>query len=320
MLGSTMIRTALVSVAVAGPLAIAVVDDTEPDDPQATTVGGPPPGNVDFQIDMVLGLVPADEVAAYRDDQEADRQRAIRACMNEAGFEYNMETTSTSVEDPLGDLSTLEYAEEWGLGVFTMMDPDNSPYADMTQDVAWPNEEVVGELSADDQNEWYETNSACTNASSMNVDPYANPMVEQALEDFSADVDAHPRMTEASAAWMRCMDEAGHPYADQNDMYEAIYGSDLQEQFYNSEAWKPDSPDHAEWQAMVDLEIAVAVANVTCSQPLDETRQEVIAELRPEFVDVWMSIDWSVPPATYPGEDADIGPGEDANVATVDET
>ena len=94
----------------------------------------------------------------------------------------------------------------------------------------------------------------------------------------------------------------GTPFASQEDMYNTMFDDDLQQQFFDSEAWEPDSPDHAEYLSMVEQEIGVAVANATCAPPLDETREEVIADLRPAFVEVWQTIDWSLPPATYPGE------------------
>lgn len=327
MLRSSMIHGAI-ALAFAVSVGVASVDDTGPDESAPATASpdesapdnaspestpddsssadenvavGPPPGDIDFQVDMMLGLVPEDEMNAYWEDQESGRQVEIQACMNEAGFEYNLET-NLSFADPMADLSTLEYAEQWGFGAYTMMDPENNPWNDVDQEYVWPNEEIIDGLSSGERDAWFEVNYQCQNDSYMQNDPYRNPMVRQALDDFYTEVESHPRMQEAAAAWVDCMEEAGHPFASQNDMYDTIYGSDLQEQFYDSEAWETDSADHAEWQSMVELEIGVAVANVGCAPPMDDTRKEVIDELRREFVEVWRTINWSLPPETYPGE------------------
>ena len=127
-------------------------------------------------------------------------------------------------------------------------------------------------------------------------------MVQQAIEDFYTDVENDPRVLDAKEVWLACMEEAGHPFASEDDMWETVYDEDLQNKFWESSAWEPDSPDHAEWQSMVELEIGIAVANAGCSPPLQEVRQEVVADLRPAFVEVWQTIDWSLPPVTYPGE------------------
>ncbi|MGH9136115.1 MAG: hypothetical protein ACRD0G_03590 [Acidimicrobiales bacterium] len=325
--------SALVVLAVpVGAASATIVDDTEPDgsapastipgetsaDEPDDTGGGPPPGDIDFQVDMILGLVPPDEMEGYWQEQNEQQQLQIQECMNEAGFEYNPETDGMMFEDPLGELSPVEYAEQWGFGVYTMMDPDSSPFAD--QEWVWPNEDIVNELSPSEQNAWFEVNNRCSNEAYTQDDPWRNPMVQQALEDFYTQVETDPRMREANEAWRDCMEAAGHPYPSIEDMYDEWYGDwEDQEEFYEAEAWEPDSAMHAEWQALVDLEIEVAVANAECSDGLDEIRQEVVADLRPEFVEVWQTIDWSLPPVTYPGE-GEFGPGgpfEEGGVETL---
>ena len=149
-------------------------------------------------------------------------------------------------------------------------------------------------------------------------------MVQQIMEDFNNDVDNDPRYRDALEAWQACMADAGHPFASQEELYEAAYGGqdnqemwDLQEQFWESEAWLDTSPDHAQWQALVDEEIEIAVADATCTPALTELRQEVTADLRSSLVDMWQTIDWSLPPVTY--EDM-MFPGETAVEGTSDGT
>jgi hypothetical protein len=107
------------------------------------------------------------------------------------------------------------------------------------------------------------------------------------------------------------MADQGQPFADQDEMYEAVWGVDatgeLQNQFYASEAWKPDSPDHEQWQELVDKEIAVAVADATCTPVLTSAIEEVQVDLRPRLVEAWEAVDWDLPPVTVAGE-GDLGP------------
>jgi hypothetical protein len=314
--GAVAVAALIVPASVAG----AAADDTEPGEPStptsqaatsedgtsvsATSVEGgdsppgPPPGDIDFQVDMMLGLVPEDEMNDYWSEQSQRQQVRIQECMNEAGFEYNLENTDDMVFiDPLAELTPLEYAEQWGFGTYTTMDPETSPYNDIDQEYVWPNEEIVNSLSAAEQNAWFEVNNRCSNEAYTEEDPYRNPMVQQALEDFFTEVESDPRM-----AWRVCMEEAGQPFANPEDMYEEMFDDDTINEFYETEAWEPDSENHAEWQRLVEREIAVAVANANCAPALDETREEVTADLRPALVEVWQTIDWSLPPVTFPGD------------------
>ncbi len=315
MLRSLAINGAAAAVAIVVPVGLVTGSDgTEPDDsvpvsaapetstPDAETSSGPaPPEDIEFQIDMILGLVPQDEMDDYYHDQNDRQQLAIQECMNEAGFEYVPEDNFFSA-DPFADLSPIEYAEQWGFGNYTMMDPDNQPFAEIDQEYVWPNQEIVDGLSASEQNAWFELNNRCSQDAWMEDDPYRNPMVQQAMEDFETDIENDPRMGAAQEAWQACMEEAGHPFTDHEDMWNSVWDQDLVDEFYETEAWEADSPNHAEWQAKVDEEIGVAVADATCSPALYEVREEVSAELRPALVEVWQTIDWSLPPVTYPGE------------------
>jgi hypothetical protein len=288
-------------------------DGTAPDDsapsgsvpatlPADERAEGAPPEDLELQIDIMLGLLPDDQMEAYYREQEVGHQLAIQQCMNEAGFEYNPEDPGTMSADPLADLSPVEYAEQWGFGVYTMMDPENSPYTDLGQDYEWPNQEIVDALSTSEQNAWFEVNNRCTTDAYMEDDLWRNPMVQQSIADFYADVDNDPRTRDAVTAWVACMEEAGHPFASQEDMQASIVDEELQNEFYETAAWEPDSPSHAEWTAMVEQEIGIAVADANCSPALDEARDEVAADLRPALVEVWQTIDWSLPPVTVPGD------------------
>jgi hypothetical protein len=302
------------SVATEPSAATTVPTPSAPDGAEGDGGEGGPPVDIEFQVDMLLGLVPEEEMQAYWAEQSQEQELEIQACMNEAGFEYNPQDADDMMSfDQYQGMSQLEWAQQWGFGFWTGMDPENNPY--MGQEFEWSNDEIVNALSASEQNAWFEVNNRCSEEIYSNVenDPYRNPMVQQAMEDFETQVENDPRMREAQATWVDCMAGAGHPFTDLEAMYQQVYGDeddfDRQNEFYESEAWKPESPDHAEWQRLVDEEIEIAVADATCTPPMQEVREEVSRDLRPELVAVWQTVDWSLPPVTYPGEGELIGPG-----------
>lgn len=331
---SIVVRTVLLAgaIALSGGAVAASTDDTVPDDTAADsaapdeTTGGTgadgeesPPGDsggspdvevdMDFQIDMMLGLVPQDEMEAYYAEQGEAQQQQIQDCMREAGFEYNLDNQMMSMEDPRADMAPLEWAQQYGFGVWTQMDPDNSPYASMDA-TEWANQEIVEALSESERNAWFEANNRCNEEAFAEDDIYRNPMVQQALEDFYEKVNNDPRVRDAEEAWRGCMADAGQPFETEQEMYDEVYAvwngddelADLESQFYESEAWLADSPDHAQWQELVDEEIAIAVADATCTPTLQDVREEVQKDMRPDLVAVWQTIDWDLPPVTYPGE------------------
>lgn len=261
---------------------------------------------LEFQLDMMLGLVPDDDMQAYYQQDELKRQEQIGECMNEAGFEYSAETDNGVMVDGQLGLSTLEYAEQWGFGVYTMMDPETNPYNDVDQTYVWPNQEIVDGMSEAEQTSWFTMFDRCQNESYDNQ-IWNNSDLQRVMQDFNTLITTDPRVVAAEKGWRECMTEAGHPFASQQEMYDDMYSGEQQNDFYESSAWEESSPDHAAWQAAVDDEIAVAVANVPCSDGLTEVYQTVSEELRPQLVEMWQTVDWNAPPVTYLDEFLDEG-------------
>lgn len=299
--------------------------ESSPDD----SAGPAPEVDIEFEIDMMLGLIPDDEMEAYYADQGEEQQRQVQQCMRDAGFEYNIDTQMMSFEDPRGDMTPLEWAQQYGFGVWTQMSPDMNPYASM-QEYEWANEDIVTALSESEQNAWHEASNRCQEET-YNDDSsvWRNPMVQQALTDFEETVTNDPRVRDAEEAWRACMADAGQPFESPQELNDQVYAvwngdeelAELEMQFYESEAWLPDSPDHAQWQELVDEEITIAVADATCSPTLQEVREEVQKDLRPALVAVWQTIDWDLPPVTYPGEgeefifaDGSLAPEAEASI------
>lgn len=285
-----------------------------PDDTTGGSADGQPPENMDFQIDMMLGLIPEEEMQTYWRDQNRASEELVEGCMVEAGFEYVPQPDEMFSYDQYNGRTQLDWAQQFGFGVWTTMSPESSEEAygqgPMTD---WPGD-VVNNLSDDEQSAWWGVFDRCQQEGWSNQDdPYSNPMVQQIMEDFAVDVENDPRYRDALAAWQECMAGSGHPFADEQEMWDHVYGGndegqmDQQMQFWESEAWLETSPDHAQWQALVDEEIEIAVAHATCTPSLTEARQEVTRDLRDDLVAVWQTIDWSLPPVTY--EDVVFGEG-----------
>jgi hypothetical protein len=357
LLRSRAVRGVLALTALSVPAGVATAGSTEPDDsspdsaapedtsvtntdgdapappngtaPESSTAEGdggitaPSADEIQFEIDMMLGLVPQEEMEQHWAEQEEEQQLAVQACMNESGFDYEIENYPVMMGGPGGlEWGTLEFAEQYGFGIWTTMDPESSGM-DMAMEYTSPNDAIVNALTPEEQNAWYEVQMRCQNESYAGQDDmYRNPDVQQIMEDFYSDVENDPRTRDAQAGWVDCMEAAGFPYPSQEEMYEDVSAGDdesyeLHNQFYESEAWLESSEDHAQWQALVDHEIEVAVANAGCEPAITETREEVQRDLRDDLIAVWQTIDWSQPPVTYEGEgDVFLMPGESLPVGS----
>lgn len=69
--------------------------------------GGPDRVAFERQIDMLLGLVPRDEMEAYNHERNAEYDRRIADCMIDAGFEYSVEPDQGVSVDTTG----IEWAQ-----------------------------------------------------------------------------------------------------------------------------------------------------------------------------------------------------------------
>jgi len=284
------------------PSASAPSDTTEGGNDESSPYGSPE--DIQFQIDMMTGVLSEGEMQEFWDEQSRQTELKIQECMNEAGFEYAIQTyDQDDFVDPMSDMTPVEYAEQYGFGTWTMMDPENNPYNEQVFDD--PNAEFTEGMSEEELNAYYGVMSTCQNDVYQAGDIFRNPMVQQMQEDLTNQVTNDPRMRAAAEAWVACMEAAGHPFPSIEEMQEEFQGEDTwqaQEPFYESEAWLATSPDHAEWQEHVDNEIAVAVANAECEPAYWEVNQEVYEDLQAEMAAVWQTIDWDLPPNTYEWE------------------
>jgi hypothetical protein len=273
---------------------VAAVDDTGPDG------GGHPPIEVELFVDVLLGLVPQDEIDDFWREFNDREHLQVQACMHDAGFEYeppNLDDRSFAHPIDAG----LEYAEQWGFGMLTVLDPD-ADQPPSGGDRVDPNIDILDALDPAAQDAWYAVQERCAEQEIDEGSLLHSGVFTQLMDDFQTLVETDQRMRDAQAAWSDCMIEAGHPYESEQQLIEWVYGELRAESsgFYDSQAWEPDSPDHEDWLEMVELEIEVAVANARCSADLDEVRREVNADLRGELTDMILIADWDAPPDSPP--------------------
>ena len=352
LLRSRAVRGVLALTALSVPAGVATAGSTEPDDsspdsaaPEDTSVtntdgdaSAPPNGTapegsaaegdggitapsadeIQFEIDMMLGLVPQEEMEQHWAEQEEEQQLAVQACMNESGFDYEIENYPVMMGGPGGlEWGTLEFAEQYGFGIWTTMDPESSGM-DMAMEYTSPNDAIVNALTPEEQNAWYEVQMRCQNESYAGQDDmYRNPDVQQIMEDFYSDVENDPRTRDAQAGWVDCMEAAGFPYPSQEEMYEDVSAGDderlraAQPVLRVGGVARRHPRTTPSGRRLVDHEIEVAVANAGCEPAITETREEVQRDLRDDLIAVWQTIDWSQPPVTYEGEgDVFLMPGE----------
>lgn len=260
-----------------------------------TDAGGQAPGIREF------GLTDA-EFAAHVESVQA----LIATCMTEAGFEYVPADVET-VEAAQAALRTepgyteREYKEKWGFAVTTRFDnrvkeielgPQNLRiFADLSEaDQVAYERTLYGEdpdatfaFSFDEED--FSSTGGCTRKAVEQVftpeqlkDTYINP------KDIL--VEEHPRVVEANANWVTCMQDAGYDgYIEQDEII-----GEFEERFDAlTEGEDPTTLTGAraeELKQMQAEEIAISLADLECQ--LEYTRT-VIQEVELELFGVVLS-------------------------------
>lgn len=272
------------------------------DSPRAGDDSLPPtPAEFDdpeFQVDLALGLLSADELGAYLRWDAERGELAVQECMNNAGFDYVPMTDDDGTS--LVDAVAPETADErglWGFGLLPAMDPANyadDPTPELT--LVDPNADVVAALGDDDQTFWYMLQAECRTVGMMRSTPLDNPDVYELVGAAHERIFSDPRVLAADAEWAACMAAAGQPFADRAEMTSVLADEAMLERFWQAQAWEPSSPENAEFLAAVERERAAAVADLECTAAVEAAAREVAAEERATLLAQWHTIDWSKPP------------------------
>ncbi len=237
---------------------------------------------------------------------------------------------------------TREFAEQYGLGMLTFFEEEQEMFAEESaDDFVDPNQDYVESLSDSERDAYY---SALYGASPEIDESLSEEEINEIFEDFVPTgcesearaevygpgffgdgaqseamqefndlqqdlyerVEADPRVVEVQAAWQACMSEAGHDFADEQDMYESL--NERMNEFDETQSFPGEDLTPAEFEAMSEeelealysqppefdrelldelqaLEIEVAVANFDCGAGGQRVRFEVQRELEAEFVE-----------------------------------
>lgn len=236
----------------------------------------PTPGSSDFQVDLILGLIPDDQLNAYLAQVNLDNETALQGCMNDAGFEYEPEPF---VPDPtLAAMTSVEVAREWGFGIYTELDQNDESM----------NEAIRSEMSESELSAWDVVRDDCYELAWSNAETPLSPEVQQALSDMKTAVDNDPRVLDAEDDWGACMASSGFPFSDRIEMIRSIRELGEPARLRETRAWEEQSLDHEEWIELVEIETSTAVANAVCFPPVRDVRTHVVEEIRPQLADVWI--------------------------------
>ena len=240
-----------------------------------------------FIVELQTELFPGSQ--RFDSDPMAVREQMTLECMTEQGFRYEMvdwAVIDAEIDAALGSVSTDEIMATGGYGLADSLDASQvmeSSYVD-------PNEAIKASLSAEELEAWQRQYLVCVHEAQ---DAHFEPMViHQALsEDTKAlreRIDADPRVTEAHAEWSACMAQHGHDYTNQEEIFEHL--SPIADSLL-ARLRALGGPDHidAEFQADLDafraLEADIAVADVACSDRVEQVIREVRFEHEQRFLD-----------------------------------
>lgn len=204
--------------------------------------------------------------AEYR-AQEARIQEAIRACMAEAGFEYQPMLPPEGSFMVGEEWDEEEYVRTQGFGITTWYGNEDTTVTTMMEE-EWvdPNQEMLEAMSESEQTAWWEalhgTQEENDALMETEVDPATgeeyqtmtgygpgcygeaaeaeygdmeanNELWEElgpAMDAMYQQVQADPRIVELEEAWSACMSERGYDYESTTAMQEVIW-TDFQERF-----------------------------------------------------------------------------------------
>ena len=210
-------------------------------------------------------------------------------CMTEQGFRYEVvdwaaidaeyEAAMPSVSDE-EIMTTGGYGFADSLGVPQVIE---SSYVD-------PNDAIKAGLSARELEAWERQWGVCFDRASAwfgepGIVHYVLWEDRQALRER---IDADPRIVKAQAAWSGCMAEHGHNYASQDEIGEFLDGiaSPLHDRLGELGGYEHiDAAYQADLDALLAIEVEIAIADVACSKRLDQVIYEVTVEHEQRFLD-----------------------------------
>lgn len=273
-------------------------------DQSTDATGADEVGALTAYLDKVGGAY--DEASAR--EQARRSEEIIARCMADEGFEYTPRVTygqdATSPDDDLPAWDSLEFAQFHGYGITTF---DDLPGATDPTGVVDPDQEYLDAMSEaereaydlalsgtavepdpddpDAVGDW--TTGGCQGEAMHAIDEQEEAWVD---EDFVALQDERialyetlatdPEVVAAGGRWSDCMADAGYVYETPGDAATSIIEA-------SNRLLQSGQSTTAKVGELRDLEIATAVADVTCQDEVGyaDARETVRLRLEQEFVD-----------------------------------
>jgi hypothetical protein len=197
----------------------------------------------------------------------------VARCMEHAGFQY-IEGPSPEEEvasDLRFTMTPGEYAASFGFGVA-------APDLGLIPGVVDPNFNYLTSLPTEDQEEFQRWSFSCSGREDAWRRAWSSA-INSAVATFSEQLDADQRVASARTTWSQCMADQGYVYDSQRALMESLYArlGPLSSARFNGE----DVDD--ELSALMNDEIAIAVANVPCRAAYEQTYRAVVFERFAEF-------------------------------------
>jgi hypothetical protein len=319
-------RRALAPLSALAALALFLSGCSGSDGDAADAAGsGRQPSPLEEYLSAVYGgdLSPEEQQQQFAEQQE-QQQELVAQCMQDQGFEYRPDTSSssfTSSEDVEWEPDDREWVAQYGYGAVNS--PMSEEPAPQEQEYVDPNADYVASLSESEQTAFYEalygpapdedeipedaedggsfeydwTTAGCQGAADHEV---AGEDVSQsdefrplfdAINELYADTASWPGMAELDAEWAACMDAAGQEgYATQADAQNSIY--DALNGVYegggeSDDGSAPAEPDQAAIDAIAEREVELALADLDCREETDYVDRSagISRDVEQQFID-----------------------------------
>lgn len=224
----------------------------------------------------------------FRSEPMAAIEDLTQDCMTAEGFRYV--AVDWAALDAQIDASTPSLAEEdflplWGYGLSYSL----GKRQEIEPGYVDPNEAIRAGLSPNELEAWEEQWGECFDSASAWFDQ-AEVMhwaLQDEIEALNERISTDPRIAEATAGWSACMAQRGHGYANHDEIfgYLGSLADPLRDRLRTLGGTDQiDAALQADLDALLAIEVEIAVADLACKKRLDQALYEVTVEYQQRFL------------------------------------
>ena len=230
----------------------------------------------------------------FDSDPMAVREQMTLECMTGQGFRYEVMDWAAISAEADAAMPDLAAEDEMAAGGYGFADSLGAPLVFESSYVD-PNLAIKAGLSSGELEAWERQYFECVHEAQDEY--FESTVIYQALaEDMDAlqeRIDTDPRVVEAQAGWSACMAEQGHDYLNRDAIWDylspiadrlqarlrALSGPEHDDEAYRDAAYLADV------DALREIEVEIAVADIACRKRLDQVVYEVTVEHEQRFLD-----------------------------------